>query len=107
MVLMENDMTGRWICAVMLVLLGNLTAANAEPGSNVTRGELLYSTHCVACHTARVHWRDKKLAKDWIGLKMQVRRWQGIEGLKWSEDDIAQVARHLNAQHYRYPELVK
>jgi mono/diheme cytochrome c family protein len=104
---MESDMKGRWIFAVLSVWLASHSIASAQPNSAVSRGELLYSTHCIACHTAKVHWRDKKLARDWISLKTQVRRWQGIEGLKWSDDDIAEVARHLNALHYRYPELVK
>jgi mono/diheme cytochrome c family protein len=104
---MESDMKGRWIFAVLLVWLASQTIASAQPNSAASRGELLYSTHCIACHTAKVHWRAKKLAKDWISLKTQVRRWQGIEGLKWSDDDIAEVARHLNALHYHYPELVK
>jgi mono/diheme cytochrome c family protein len=97
-------MTKRWIFAVLLVCFGNPAAASAQPISNPSRGELLYSTHCIACHGAQIHWRDKKIAKDWIGLKAEVRRWQGVAGLTWSDDDIVEVARYLNAGHYHYPE---
>jgi mono/diheme cytochrome c family protein len=104
---MENNMNKRWIFAVLLVWLGNLTVANAQPNRDVPRGELLYSTHCIACHSTQIHWRGKKLAKDWVGLNAQVRRWQGVAGLKWSDGDIAEVARYLNTRYYHYPERVK
>ena len=104
MKLMESDMTGRWIFALLLVCLGIPAIANAQPNKYVTRGEMLYSTHCIACHTAKVHWRDDKLAKDWASLNSQVRRWQRNAELKWSDDDIAEVARYLNASHYHFSE---
>lgn len=68
-----------------------------------TRGELLYSTHCIACHTTQMHWRDQKLATDWNSLKAQVQRWQGAASLNWSEDDVLEVTRHLNERIYRFP----
>ncbi len=77
-------MTGRLIFAVLMVCMGNL--AYAQPKAESTRGELLYSTHCIACHDDQVHWRDKKIAKDWNGLKAQVRRWQGVQGLVWGDE---------------------
>ena len=67
-----------------------------------SRGELLYSTHCIACHTTQMHWRDKKQATDWNSLKAQVRAWQATARLEWSEDDVAEVARHLNERFYRF-----
>jgi hypothetical protein len=69
-----------------------------------SRGELLYTTHCGACHTTQMHWRDNKLATNWDTLKAQVRRWQGVARLEWSDADIDGVARHLNETIYRYPE---
>ena len=68
-----------------------------------SRGGLLYSTHCNACHTSEVHWRDQKLATDWNSLKAQVRRWQTSIGLVWSEEDITNVAHYLNAAYYKFP----
>lgn len=100
-------MNGKWLFAVLLVWLANPATSNAQPGSKVSPGELLYSTYCIACHTTKIHWRDKKLAEDWISLNAQVRRWQGIGGVKWSDGDIAEVARHLNVLYYHYPERVK
>ncbi|MBI3221753.1 MAG: hypothetical protein HYZ46_01410 [Nitrosomonadales bacterium] len=95
-------MTKQWIIA--LVLAGLVSSADAQPQSNASRAELLYTTHCIACHDADIHWREKKLATDWLSLKVQVSRWQRIGGLGWSDDDIAGVAGYLNARHYHYPE---
>ncbi len=98
-----DDMLRRSILAVLFVLFSNLADAGAQPMRDATRGELLYSTHCIACHSAQVHWREKKLVTDWTSLQSQVRRWQGVARLRWSNEDIAEVARYLNALHYRYP----
>lgn len=87
---------------VLGVLIG---AAVIVPGEHAqSRGELLYSTHCIACHTSEMHWRDKKVATDWTSLRLQVRRWQGNAGLGWSEADILEVTRYLNESIYRYPQ---
>jgi mono/diheme cytochrome c family protein len=79
-----------------------LPAALAQPAAQAAPGELLYSTHCIACHTTQIHWRQKKLATDWASLDAQVRRWAGNAGLGWSDEEIADVARYLNAVHYRF-----
>jgi len=71
-----------------------------EPG----RGQLLYATHCIACHTEQVHWRDRKAASDWPRLKQEVRRWQAAARLGWTEVDIVAVARYLNETIYHLPQ---
>lgn len=87
----------RWAVTVLCGAL--MVAASARAQS---RGELLYSTHCIACHTAQVHWRDQRVATDWASLKSQVRRWQGVASLAWNEDDVLEVTRHLNDSIYRF-----
>jgi mono/diheme cytochrome c family protein len=83
---------------------GSIAAAAQSPsGANETPGALLYSTHCVGCHTTQVHWRDGRRVRDWASLDAEVRRWQNNGGLRWTDDDIAAVARHLNAVYYRFP----
>ena len=67
------------------------------------RGELLYATHCVSCHSAQMHWRERKAATDWASLQVQVRRWQGNASLGWGEADIRAVAHYLNQRYYRFP----
>lgn len=95
-------MTRKWMHVVLVAWLANAAVANAR--DEVTGGELLYSTYCIACHTKEVHWRDNKLARDWISLKEQVRHWQKVARLEWSDEDITLVARHLNSLYYHYPE---
>lgn len=69
-----------------------------------TRGQLLYQTHCIACHNSQMHWRDARVVRDWAGLVEQVRHWQSRARLQWREADILEVARHLNATIYRLPQ---
>lgn len=76
--------------------------AHASPEHSQTRGELLYSTHCITCHTTIIHWREKTLATDWRSLKFQVRRWQNNADLGWSEDEITDVTHYLNESHYHF-----
>jgi mono/diheme cytochrome c family protein len=76
--------------------------AGQDTRTGESRGELLYSTYCIGCHTTQVHWRDKKLATDWTSLKNQVRRWQSNTGLGLGEDDVAAIARYLNRLYYRF-----
>ena len=93
----------QWLACAALASLSSVACAQAPP--SVTRGELLYSTHCVTCHTTQMHWRNDRQAFDWDSLKFQVRRWQGNAGLAWNEADIAEVSRYLNETIYHYPQL--
>ncbi|MDP1646637.1 MAG: cytochrome C [Rubrivivax sp.] len=77
-------------------------AAQAAPLPG--RGELLYATHCIACHSEQVHWRDRKVASDWPRLKQEVHRWQAVAQLGWTEADVVDVARYLNEIIYRLPQ---
>lgn len=85
------------------------TAAEPAPVSpavshavSPSRGELLYATHCISCHNTEMHWRDKRVANNWISLKKQVRRWQDASSLAWRESDITEVARYLNETIYLF-----
>jgi mono/diheme cytochrome c family protein len=90
--------------AVMLVLAAWPCHAQSPQSTLSARGELLYTTHCIACHSAEVHWRDRRLAGDWESLTAQVARWQSNAGLGWSRDEILDVVRYLNATYYRFPD---
>jgi len=93
--------TIKWFLLACLAA-GALPAALAQPAAPAARGELLYSTHCIACHSQEIHWRQKKLATDWASLNAQVRRWAGNGGLGWSDEEVGDVARYLNAVHYGF-----
>ena len=90
---------------LFLSILALVDVAGAQPPSEreLSRGELLYSTHCIACHTTQVHWRDQRLATDWQSLAHQVDRWQGNAHLQWNAEDIAAVTHYLNDLYYRFP----
>lgn len=95
---MSSPLIRTWVlCAAALTA----AVAQAQPAAN--RGQLLYATHCVECHTTQMHWRDQRLARDMNGLRGQVRRWQGEARLQWSDEDIEAVARHLNDTIYQFP----
>ena len=97
-------MTGSKQLALALCLFWGVSAAEyAQSEHGGARGELLYATHCAACHTSKMHWREQKLATDWNSLKAQVRRWQASMGLAWSEEEITDVTNYLNAIHYGFP----
>jgi mono/diheme cytochrome c family protein len=91
---------------LLLVLFASFANADAKPARDSTRGELLYTTHCIACHSERVHWRDAKLVADWASLEVQVRRWQEVQALNWSKRDITEVARYLDDLYYHFAKPV-
>lgn len=76
--------------------------AIAQTVDQAQRGKLLYTTHCQACHTSTIHWRQKKLVTDFASLEAQVRRWQMTEGLNWSADEIRLVSLYLNESFYHF-----
>jgi mono/diheme cytochrome c family protein len=96
-------MLRRSMLVALLVLSGHVADADAQPIRDARRGELLYSTHCLACHNTQVHWREKKLATDWASLQAEVRRWALLSKLEWSAYDVEVVTGYLNDLHYRYP----
>ncbi len=88
------------LAMVGVVFAGLFALAGAA--SAQSRGELLYTTHCIACHSTQMHWRDKRVATDWGSLKEQVRLWQARNQLSWSEEDIVEVTRYLDQRIYRF-----
>jgi len=76
--------------------------AQARPGPGPTRGQLLYNTHCIECHSVQIHWRDTHKAQDWGSLVKWVAYWQATLDLDWPRGDITAVARHLNENIYGF-----
>lgn len=75
---------------------------SAGPAEVPSRGELLYTTHCVECHNEQIHWRERKSARDWASLRSQVDHWQQVAHLVWTAEDIDAVTRYLNDTIYRF-----
>ena len=95
-------MTRRIGTGLAVCLLSGLIAVHAQAQPVETRGEMLYAKHCNVCHTKQVHWRNKKIATDWNSLVAQVRRWQGNAGLRWTDEEINDVAHYLDSAYYRF-----
>lgn len=91
-----------WILLALSLCCGSTFAA-ASDARALSRGELLNSTYCSGCHAEQVHWREKKIVKNWSGLVAEVKRWQANAGLNWDNDETEDVARHLNKLYYHYP----
>jgi mono/diheme cytochrome c family protein len=87
---------------VLLACLCAFCEAQAQGKNPTTRGELLYTTHCIGCHNTQLHWRDRKLATDWRRLKQEVDRWQKTIGQGWRDEDVTEVARYLNSRYYHF-----
>jgi len=95
----------RRMCAVPAAALVFVALPlHAQSPAAPSRGELLYETHCIACHTTQVHWRDQRLVGDYASLVAQVVRWQGNTGLGWTREEISEVARYLDATFYHLPD---
>ncbi len=92
------------ICAFALLAGCGAPSGKSEPAAaDMLRGGELYGTYCIACHTAQVHWRDKRLVQSWGDLRYQVSRWQKVAGQNWSEEEINDVAAYLNGLFYGVP----
>jgi mono/diheme cytochrome c family protein len=86
----------------LLITVVACSLVAATPAMAQSRGELLYTTHCISCHTTEMHWREKRSASNWEGLKAQVRRWQDAASLAWTDRDILDVSRYLNDSIYHF-----
>lgn len=65
-------MIRRSLLTVLFFLFATHVVAE-EPRTYVaSRGELLYSTSCIGCHSTQVHWRNKRLA-----VEQEVLQWLG------------------------------
>lgn len=100
---MADRSTGRGAHALLAFLLSSFGVAAAGADSApppASRGELLYSNHCIECHNAEIHWRDRRLARDWSSLETQVDRWQRAARLEWTSEDIRDVTEYLGVAVY-------
>jgi hypothetical protein len=91
------------LCAVALAAGCASPPQPSPPMVSADRGGDLYRDNCNACHTAQVHWREKRQVRTWDDLLFQVTRWQRIADLRWSQEEVADVAAYLNAVFYDLP----
>jgi hypothetical protein len=88
-------------CPIPCALLG-LACAMPLAAADAERGRALYETRCDSCHAVSVHGRAKREASGFESLRGWVRRWSGNLGLKWTDEEIDDVAVYLNGRFYRF-----
>jgi len=74
----------------------------AVAAADTLRGRALYEGGCAGCHAESVHGRAKREATDFEAVRGWVRRWSANQGLKWTDEEITDVAAHLNERYYRF-----
>jgi mono/diheme cytochrome c family protein len=67
------------------------------------RGRVLYETFCMSCHYERVHERpsQRSLVKSSTDLRAQVARWSERTRMRFTPQDVDDVAEYLNRSHYK------
>jgi len=86
------------LCTALLILVP--AAASAQ---DLDRGRLLHENHCRMCHDSIAYKRGEKIAKNYTEVQAQVTRWQTNTGLRWSQNDIDNVAAYIAKRYYEYP----
>ncbi len=89
-------------CLALAAVCAPLAIAEDIP-ADAQRGQLLYETYCIGCHTTQAHWRDSHIVKSWADLLYQVTRMQSNAGQQWSTAEIIDVAAYLNGVFYKMP----
>ncbi len=91
------------IAVAVLLALVSLFATRSAEGADVDRGRALYELRCGGCHSDSVHGRAKRVASGFEGVRQWVNRWNESLGLRWKDEEIDDVAVHLNMTYYRFP----
>ena len=80
------------------------SAVPAKPSADaVSRGQLLYENHCIACHESVAHIRHDRRVRSYQALQGWVVRWSNQQQLGWGPGDIADVVEYLNRHYYKFP----
>ena len=87
-------------------LLAFVLLAWALPAASqdAERGRVLYETFCITCHYEHVHERPpgRSVVKSYTGLRAQVARWSGRTRMRFTPEDVDDVAEYLNRSHYKF-----
>lgn len=67
-----------------------------------SRGQMLYENHCISCHESVVHIREQQQARTLAQLRARVQYWADYLQLRWSREEVEEVANHLDSQYYRF-----
>lgn len=90
----------RLAAALALPLLLGLHGI-ARAGDEASDAHALHEQNCVKCHGTEVYTRPDRKVTSYEGLGRQVQRCETALGLRWFDEDIAEVTRYLNREYYR------
>jgi mono/diheme cytochrome c family protein len=85
------------LVAALLAPLG--TAVSAEEAA--PDAHALYETNCLKCHGPEVYLRPDRKVTSYDALGRQVRRCETALGLRWFDEEIADVTAYLNEKFYK------
>lgn len=88
----------RAITSASLLLAPLLALAQAP---DISRGQLLYETHCATCHNERLHHREKSIIRSYAALRAEVGRRAAQTNRVFSPDELEDVIEFLDRSHYR------
>lgn len=97
----ETSPPRRWLSITALLFALHCFPALSQPVKADKIGQLLYESNCLSCHLAKAGWREKRLVNDWASMKAELTRWQVNLGLRWSDEQVEQVAWYLNRRYYK------
>ncbi len=87
----------RTASAVLLFALGTAVCHAADP----VAGKALTDQNCTHCHGTEVYTRADRKVQSLDALHRQVQRCELALGLKWFDEEIANVSSYLNQEYYR------
>jgi len=90
-----------WICIVVPLWLSLVTSSAAA--ADIERGKLLYENTCGVCHESTLHVRERRKARTFEQIQVQVVRWSTAAEAQWTLEEVEDVTDYLNSNYYRYP----
>jgi len=85
-------------------------ASTTTFAADASRGATLHNEQCMGCHAARfgdggneIYTRKNRRVTSLAGLQKQVNRCKNNLQIVWFDEDVADVAAHLNATFYKFP----
>ncbi len=88
-------MKTRWILAACFF------TSTSTLSQDISRGQLLYETHCIVCHREGLHNRKDSKVATYTDLRYQVERWSKQAGRSFTPEEEADLVEFLDAAHYR------
>ena len=82
-------------------LLSAALLCGAAQAQDVSRGRLLYETHCATCHTERLHHRERSIIRSYGALRAEVGKRAAMTNRQFSPDELEDVIEFLDRSHYR------